>query len=779
MALRYFDRNGTSAGFGTLNGAWDTTTASWSTSSAGTATPTAFTFTNADQAQFGATGATATAGTATISTGVTVTLNGIIVQNIGTQTVARGGTGTLVLAGTTPTINCSGANIIFTTPIGGTAGFTKDGTGTCQVQTQSTIEGACTITASALILGVSLSGSAAVLPSIASYAINNTDGSGLQFYGLNATSISQPFTGPAVTGSNEAGIQVYNPGGITFLDAASCAAFRGYFYLECSNTANAQAALTLSAIPAVAGSFIFRNACNSSTARTNTVTFTGTGGTTAALIDINVTNTTAPASTGVTHALVDNSTGATSFTGGVLLRAGSVSGADNTVQLAGTNTASAMNSAIDQSTGRGRLFLSKAGSGKWALTGANTYTGTTTISAGTLSAQNASALGRDSSLSGGAISVTGGTLELSGGITLDKSGLNISTVTTASPTNAFQVPASGGDNTLEVGSITLNSTILVDVGSSAALRLANTGAISGSTFGITKEGAGELDLNAAANAYTGAVAVNAGTLTVSASCAPSTNGPLGNASSAVVVTGTLKFDGTSNSNISRSVQLTGATPALDASGTHHVHFSAVSQASGSRTLTLRGTSTATNQLQSALGNGSGGTLSLTKDGTGQWLVTGTPTYTGTTTVNAGTLDFGGQTLSLSGGVAMAGGTLANGNIGDTLVSAVTFTGGTVIALLDSTSTVTATSGTGRLQPLTADGSNSYTGTTTVQSGATLELVTDSNPGVVGDGKVTGASNVTVSGTLATGSGVNQRGQCRYGGNLTFAAGSVLAIGAAA
>jgi hypothetical protein len=45
--------------------------------------------------------------------------------------------------------------------------------------------------------------------------------------------------------------------------------------------------------------------------------------------------------------------------------------------------------------------------------------------------------------------------------------------------------------------------------------------------------------------------------------------------------------------------------------------------------------------------------------------------------------------------------------------------------------------------------------------------------------VTGASNVTVSGTLVTGSGVNQRGQCRYGGNLTFAAGSVLAIGAAA
>jgi autotransporter-associated beta strand protein len=341
------------------------------------------------------------------------------------------------------------------------------------------------------------------------------------------------------------------------------------------------------------------------------------------------------------------------------------------------------------------------------------------------------------------------------------------------------VPVSGGDNTLEVGSITLNSTIRVEVGTDAALRLANTGAISGSTFGITKEGAGELDLNAAANTYTGAVAVNAGTLTVSASCAPSTAGPLGNATSAVVVTGTLKFDGASNADISRSVQLAGSAPALDASGTHRVHFSNVSQASGTRTLTLRGTSTNNNQLQSALGNGSGGTLSLTKDGAGKWSVTGTPTYTGTTTVNAGTLDFGGQDLTLTGDVTMAGGVLANGTLDNTLVTDVTFTGGTVQALLDGASTVTASSGTGRLYPVTSNGSNAYTGTTTVQAGATLELVTDSNPGTVGYGKVTGAGNVTVSGTLATGSGGNQRGQCRYGGNLTFAAGSVLAIGAAA
>lgn len=772
MAVKYFDRNGTTAGFGTLTGAWDTTTASWSDSAGGTATPAAYTFTDADEAQFGATGATATAGTATISTGVTVTLNGITTQNLAArQTIARGGTGTLTLAGTTPTIN-NASTLLITAPIGGTGGFTKSGAGALEFTTSvSTLSGTVILLGGNLYLLTTLAGTPNMLSSVTRYELT---GGSMHYYGATAFSEAATFSGPP-TVSTAVGFNFYNAGGITFNHAASVAAFTGYWYMESGNTAPTQAAISLAALPATSSRLWSRANTTSTTARTNSVTISGTGGTCAAVLYLEAV----AAGTGTVLSVADNSSATSTWTGGALVPSGSNASATQTLELAGSNTDSRMTGNMLQSASSGVMALRKAGAGKWALSGANTYTGTTTISAGTLSAQSSSALGRDSSLSGGAISVTGGTLELAGGVIVDKSGLNISTVTTASPTNAFQVPASGGDNTLEVGSVTLNSTIRVEVGASGALRLANTGAISGSTFGITKEGAGELDLNAASNTFTGAVAVNAGTLTVSASCAPSTNGPLGNATSAVTVTGTLKFDGSSNSDITRSVQLTGSAPALDASGTHRVHFHAVSQASGTRTLTLRGTSTANNQLQSALANGSGGTLSLTKEGAGQWQVTGTPTYTGTTTVNAGTLDFGGQTLSLSGGVAMAGGTLANGNIGDTLVSAVTFTGGTVIALLDSTSTVTATSGTGRLQPLTADGSNSYTGNTTVQSGATLELVTDANPGTVGDGKVTGASNVTVTGTLATGSGVNQRGQCRYGGNLTFAAGSVLAIGAAA
>jgi autotransporter-associated beta strand protein len=703
------------------------------------------------------------------------------VQGDGTSNANTGGTLTLDSGGATqPVINLIQAayiNIQTTRSrfvLAGTNGFEKTGAQSLFIGQANgaghTISGTIRVTQGSLYLGIAGSSVSVTnaLPAATEFVVN---GGAIYLAGPGDYTETKPFS----CGATPSTVGNYASGQITFNNTA-WRTFTGYAQVICDATSGTTVTSNfLTHFPIATIGILGQSNVSNSTAtmifsHDYAVMYPGAVGLYASA-----------ATTGGKFVLQDNGTASTNYQGTAYRLEGSNTSSSMALELSGANTACTYSGRIrnNEGTAAGSLLLSKAGAGKWVLTGDNTYTGTTTVSAGTLSAQSSSALGPDSSGSGGAISVTGGTLELAGGITVDKSGLNISTVTTASPTNAFQVPASGGDNTLEVGSITLNSTIRTEVGSSGVLRLANTGAISGSTFGITKEGAGELDLNAASNTFTGAVAVNAGTLTVSASCAPSTNGPLGNASSAVVVTGTLKFDGSSNSDITRSVQLTGSAPALDASGSHRVHFHNVSQASGTRTLTLRGTSTNNNQLQSALGNGSGGTLSLTKEGAGQWLVTGTPSYTGATTVNAGTLDFGGQTLSLSGGVAIAGGTLANGSIGDTLVSAVTFTGGTVIALLDSTSTVTASSGTGRLQPLTADGSNSYNGNTTVQSGATLELVTDANPGTVGDGKVTGASNVTVTGTLATGNGVNQRGQCRYGGNLTFAAGSVLAIGAAA
>src|SRR5262249_30901466 len=57
--------------------------------------------------------------------------------------------------------------------------------------------------------------------------------------------------------------------------------------------------------------------------------------------------------------------------------------------------------------GSGNISLAKSGSGQWILTNSNTYSGTTTVSAGTLKV-NGSHSGN------GAVGVTGGTFELNG-----------------------------------------------------------------------------------------------------------------------------------------------------------------------------------------------------------------------------------------------------------------------------------------------------------------------------------------------------------------------------
>jgi autotransporter-associated beta strand protein len=151
--------------------------------------------------------------------------------------------------------------------------------------------------------------------------------------------------------------------------------------------------------------------------------------------------------------------------------------------------------------------LTKLGDGTLTLSGANTYTGTTSINAGTLIAANNTALG---ATSGSTTVSNGATLSLPGGITTAEP----ITLNGAGVSNAGSLRNISGTNTVS-GAITLATDSSVGIDSStAALTLSGIIGESGGTRALTKLGDGTLTLSGA-NTYTGTTSINAGTLIAS------------------------------------------------------------------------------------------------------------------------------------------------------------------------------------------------------------------------------------------------------------------------
>ncbi|EAU8883444.1 autotransporter outer membrane beta-barrel domain-containing protein [Salmonella enterica] len=489
---------------------------------------------------------------------------------------------------------------------------------------------------------------------------------------------------------------------------------------------------------------------------------------------------------------------------------------------------------VDANSGWNGQSLTKTGAGTLILNAENTYTGSTTISEGTLIATNVEALGTGNVTDNATLEMnTGGDFDnaISGSGQVVKSGDETLTLSGA---NSYTggTTISGGTlvasnvEALGTGDITDNATLELSTGGDFANNIGGTGS-------VVKSGDKTLTLSGS-NTYTGGTTISGGTLVVSnvealgsgdvtdnATLELNTGGDFDNAisgSGQVVKSGdkTLTLSGANSYTggttisdgtlVASNVEALGsgnvtddATLELNTGGDFDNAISGSGQVvkSGDKTLTLSGANSYTGGTTisggtlvasnvDALGSGDvtdnatlelntggdfanniGGTGSVVKSGDETLTLSGTNTYRGGTTISGGTL------------VASNVEALGTGDVTDNATLELN-TGGDFDNNIGGTGSVVKSGD----ETLTLSGANSYTGGTTISGGtlvatsvdalgsgdvtdnATLEL----NTGGDFDNAISGSGQVVKSGDKTlTLSGANS-----YSGATTISGGTLIA-----
>ena len=432
--------------------------------------------------------------------------------------------------------------------------------------------------------------------------------------------------------------------------------------------------------------------------------------------------------------------------------------------------------------------LTKTGAGNLTLSGSNSYSGETRLEGGVLEIGHNNALGN------------GSFLMRVNGVTIRSTDATDRTIA-----NAFGqfagTSATYNFGSAETGNLTFTSTTTAALGASRTFNIANSftrfdGGFSGSSQGITKIGDGTMTLNGSSS-YTGATTINAGTLQIGNG---GTTGAL-STSSAITVNGTLVFNRSdtirAGGNFSSTISGTGVivqngSGILELSGAGITHSGGTilnsgtiqitsSNSFGSGVLTLN-----SGTLSSSSGSARSFTNAITIGGNvqiGSATQTGAITASGNITLgdSVRTLTIEGNGANLSGVISGTGGLTKAGAGSLTLNGSNTYTGST-----------TVNAGTLRLGG-TSD-TNSLSGEVTINSGGTLNYDGSRN------NKISDAANISISGgtfdagantetigslalssgnfTKATGTFTLGSGLSMSGGNLSITASGTLALGSA-